>query len=162
MYSPFFYFLFTPQWGMCMRYKGVNKQAHSPTSNAICLVTIPASVCLLEHWLACCRCWFFTAVNANLNPNHLFFYILEWKYSGKTETHIHWSPFQSGRRPFSWSDCWWHHSFLLMDPCKSCTKTFFFYYCAIDVSTLTILPQNKFILLLQKWLAKQLFQRLCF
>lgn len=24
-----------------------------------------------------------------------------------------------------------------MDPCKSCAKTFFFYYCAIDVSTLT-------------------------
>lgn len=50
--------------------------------------------------------------------------ILEWIHFGKTETHTHWFPFQSGTRLFSWSDCWWHRSSLLMDQGRSCTKTF--------------------------------------
>lgn len=85
----------------------------------------------------------------------------EWIHFGKTETHIRWSPFQSGTRLFSWSGCWWHYSFLLMDQGRSCTKNISVSnYCAIDVST--TLPHNTFILLLQRWLAKQLFQCLCF
>lgn len=81
-----------------------------------------------------------------------------------TETHIHWSPFQSGMRLFSWSDCWWHRSSLLMDQGRNCTKNIsVFNDCAIDVTWYINNPAPEHIfLLLQKWLAKQLFQRLCF